>query len=244
MSMPTVVNTRLSCAQIDRAMAARSAGVSLCSWEKSVSCIGKENLPRNRPLALGRTTRAYTHKVAPANVRLQGRSGHRRYLLQFLLMTRRGYRLDRVVSNAILARIHRLIRVQQAGDGLDLVAGIFRQAGADRFAGIERRLSHQDLRRHEVAQNRYFFEFALLIKHAGLDRQRHECGHDCFVDVRRVGLKNSEKLAEFHDLIDVENVLREHAGDRRVKLRLIYHIDLGGPGARQWGALALTIDAI
>jgi hypothetical protein len=42
-SMPTVVNATLSCDQIVRAMAARSASASLCSWEKSVSCMGEGN---------------------------------------------------------------------------------------------------------------------------------------------------------------------------------------------------------
>src|SRR5579871_3680370 len=34
---------------------------------------------------------------------------------------------------------------QHAGDGLDLVARVLRQAGADRTAGIERRAAHQHL---------------------------------------------------------------------------------------------------
>src|SRR5215472_984455 len=38
-SMPTVVKATLSWSQMVRAIAARSAAVSTCSWEKSVSCI-------------------------------------------------------------------------------------------------------------------------------------------------------------------------------------------------------------
>ena len=75
----------------------------------------------------------------------------------------------------------------------------------------------KNLRRHQIAQYRHILEAALLVEHAGLDRKRHEGGDDGFIGVSRMGLEDSEELAELHDLIDVENVLLKHAGDRRVE---------------------------
>src|SRR5215470_1946054 len=111
------------------------------------------------------------------------------------------------------------LRLQQSCDGLDLVSGVFRQASADRTAEIERGPPHENLRGHQVAQYRHILEAALLVEHARLDRQRHECRDDGLASVTRMGLKHREKLSEFHDLIDVENTLLKRADDRRVEPR-------------------------
>ncbi len=145
-----------------RAIAARSAAVSTCSWEKSVSCIAGEFDFRGDYARCAR---------------------------------------EETTSN----------RAQNAGDGLDLVAGVFRQAGADRTAGIERRLTHQHLRRHQIAQHRHIFVVALLVEHAGLDRERHEGGDDGLAGVVGSAWNTREEFSELHDLIDVENILLEHA---------------------------------
>src|SRR5215470_13303681 len=40
---------------------------------------------------------------------------------------------------------------QQCGNGLDSIAGIFRQPGADRISGVERAVAREHLRGHEIA---------------------------------------------------------------------------------------------
>src|SRR5262249_23568973 len=82
----------------------------------------------------------------------------------------------------------KLLRLQQSCDGLDLVAGVFRQASADRTAEIERRMPHENLRGQQVAQHRHILEAALLVEHARLDRQRQECRADGLAGVTRMGL--------------------------------------------------------
>src|SRR5580700_1933257 len=102
------------------------------------------------------------------------------------------------------------ILLQNPRNHRNLIARVFRQAGADRVAGVERRLAHQHLRRHQVAQHRDVFIIALLVEHAGLDRERHERGDHGLACVARVVLEHRQKLAELHDLVDVEKVLLDH----------------------------------
>ena len=57
-------------------------------------------------------------------------------------------------------------------------------------------------------------------------------------------LKHGEELAEFHDLIDIEDALFKHADDRRVQRGQFLQPVLVEIGRRQCGELALKIDVI
>src|SRR5688572_942389 len=47
------------------------------------------------------------------------------------------------------------VLLKNGRDRLDAVACVVREAGAERVAGVERALSHEHLRRDEVAQHRH-----------------------------------------------------------------------------------------
>src|SRR5579885_3224319 len=136
------------------------------------------------------------------------------------------------------------IAFQYAGNRLDLVAGIDRKAGADRVAGIEGRLAHQHLRGYQIAQHRHGLEAAFLVEHAGLDPERHEGSHDGLVAVVRVVLKYRKEFAEFHDLIDIEQILFERADDRGIEPGQLLHGALIEIRRRKRRELALEIDVI
>ena len=58
-------------------------------------------------------------------------------------------------------------------------------------------------------------------------------------------LEDGEKLAEFHDLIDVEDVLLEHAGNGRIEPGQFLQSGLVGDiGSRQRRQLALKVDVV
>jgi hypothetical protein len=58
----------------------------------------------------------------------------------------------------------RALLLQQCRDGLDAIAGIFRQPGANRISGIERAVSGEHLRGYEIAQDGDAFQLLFLLE--------------------------------------------------------------------------------
>src|ERR1700693_1226925 len=98
-------------------------------------------------------------------------------------------------------------------DRLEAVARVVRQAGADRIAGVERAVAGEHLGRDEIAQHWHLRIFLLLLEQIGIDRQHHEGRGDRAPRIGRVPLEYREKVAELHDLVDVNDALLERADD-------------------------------
>ena len=58
----------------------------------------------------------------------------------------------------------RALLLQQCRDGLDAIAGIFRQPGANRISGIERAVFGEHLRGYEIAQDGDAFQLLFLLE--------------------------------------------------------------------------------
>ena len=89
-----------------------------------------------------------------------------------------------------------------------------------------------------------FSYFFFCVERAGADRERDHHGGDGALGVRRIGLEHRQELAEAHDLVDVEHVLLEHAGDRRVDAGQLLQAGLIDVRRRQQPHLALELDRV
>src|SRR5262245_11652629 len=108
--------------------------------------------------------------------------------------------------------------LQNPRDRLDLVTRVDRQSGTERFSGIEAALSGQHLERYQISQHRDLRIFLALHQDIGFDRERHEDRNDRLIRLARMRLEHGQKLAELHDLIDVENALLKRTDRGGIKL--------------------------
>ena len=124
--------------------------------------------------------------------------------------------VDAARAGSPIASREQFMLLEEVGHSLDLVAGIERQPGADRAAGIERTLSDQDLCRNQIPQHRNVLVFFLVLDDPRLDGKRNVGRRDRPVRICRVPLDHSKEFAEFQNLIDLKDVLLENADNRSV----------------------------
>src|SRR3984957_12470397 len=122
--------------------------------------------------------------------------------------------VDAARAASPIASYENSLLLEEVGNSLDLVAGVERQPGADRAAGIERTLSDQHLCRNQIPQHRNVLVFFLVLDDPRLDGKRNVGRRDRPVRVCRVALDHREEFAEFQNLIDLEDVLLEGADNR------------------------------
>src|SRR5262249_1094126 len=114
-------------------------------------------------------------------------------------------------------KMRRLRRFEQARDRLDLVAGIDRQARAQRIAAVERALAGEHLHRHHIAQHRHLAEFLALARYVRFDRERHVAASHRLICRGGMFWEYGQELSDLHHLVDVEDVLLEPADGGRIE---------------------------